>query len=169
MKRASTSEQSCARKSVVNLSQTAEHFSSDSKYFPRLLQKSYLYDLEADREIIAPLHFVAQGFPFPQLAPPECSRFFPFPSIVSLMAPTQTEADGDDMLSDASMRVDRRHRVLIKLLPQAAWRLLIDYLMFDRWFSNATIPYFRPLGYVSVCISEPLPRGDGASTQDKRA
>ena len=104
MKRAATSEQSCARKSVVNLSQTAEHFSSDSKYFPRLLQKSYLYDLEADREIIAPLHFVAQGFPFPQLAPPECSRFFPFPSIVSLMAPTQTEADGDDMLSDGSMR-----------------------------------------------------------------
>ena len=72
-------------------------------------------------------------------------------------------------MSDASMRVDRRHRVLIKLLPQAAWRLLINYLMFDRWFCNAIIPYFRPLGYVSVCISEQWPLGDGASPQDKRA
>ena len=65
-------------------------------------------------------------------------------------------------MSDASMRVDRHHRVLIKLLPQAAWRLLIDYLMFDRWFCNAAIPYFRPLGYVVLCIYEPLPHGDGS-------
>ena len=72
-------------------------------------------------------------------------------------------------MSDASMRVDRRHRVLIKLLPQAAWRLLIDYLMVGRWFCNAIIPYFRPLGYVSVCISDARPTGDGASPQDKRA
>ena len=68
-----------------------------------------------------------------------------------------------------SMRVDRRHRVLTKLLPQAAWRLLINYLMFDRWFCNTIIPYFRPLGYVSVCISDAWPTGDGASPQDKRA
>ena len=68
----------------------------------------------------------------------------------------------DRAVRDASMCVDRRHRVLIKLLPQAAWRLLIDYLMFDRWFCNAVIPYFRPLGYVVLCISEPLPHGDGS-------
>ena len=71
-------------------------------------------------------------------------------------------------MSDASMRVDHRHRVLIKLLPQAAWCVRLNYLMFDRWFCNAIIPYFRPLGYVSVCISEPWPLGDGASPQDKR-
>ena len=65
-------------------------------------------------------------------------------------------------MTDASMCVDRRHRVLIKLLPQAAWRLLIDCLMFDRWFCNAVIPYFRPLGYVVLCISEPLPHGEGS-------
>ena len=72
-------------------------------------------------------------------------------------------------MSDVSMCVDRRHRVLIKLLPNAAWRLLIDYLRCGRWFCNAIIPYFRPLGYVIVCISDARPTGDGASPQDKRA
>ena len=75
----------------------------------------------------------------------------------------------DRAVRDASMCADRRHRVLIKLLPQAAWRLLINYLMFDRWFCNAIIPYFRPLGYVSVCISDARPTGEGSSPQDKRA
>ena len=73
------------------------------------------------------------------------------------------------VMSDASMRVDRRHRVLIKLLPRAAWRLRINYLMFDRWFCSAIIPYIRPLGYVSVCISDARPTGEGSSPQDKRA
>ena len=66
----------------------------------------------------------------------------------------------DFATSDVSMCVDRRHRVLIKLLPNAAWRLLIEYLMFDRWFCNTIIPYFRPLGYVIVCISVERPTGD---------
>ena len=65
-------------------------------------------------------------------------------------------------MSDVLAGVDRRHRVLIKLLPQAAWRLLIDFLRFDRGFCHMIIPYFCPLGYVVVCISGPRARADEA-------
>ena len=68
-------------------------------------------------------------------------------------------------VSDVSVCVDNRHRVLIKLLPQAAWRLLIDYLMFDRWFCHSIIPHFRPFGYVMLCISEP--HTDGTLQTDR--
>ena len=49
-------------------------------------------------------------------------------------------------------QIDRRHRVMIPDLPQAAWRLLLELLQFDRGFCNTVIPYFQPLGFVRVCI-----------------
>ena len=66
--------------------------------------------------------------------------------------------------SDVVAVVGPRHRVMIPALPQAAWRLLIDFLRLDNGFCNAIIPYFRPLGYVIVCISGE----EEASVHDKR-
>ena len=56
---------------------------------------------------------------------------------------------------DVVALVDHRHRVLMPAMPQAAWRLLNDFLRSDHGFCHSIIPYFRPLGYVVVCISGP--------------
>ena len=45
------------------------------------------------------------------------------------------------------------HCVLIRALPQSAWRLLIDFLQFDRTFCHSVTPVFRPLGFVSLVLT----------------
>ncbi len=45
------------------------------------------------------------------------------------------------------------HCVLIRALPQSAWRLLIDFLQFDRAFCHRVSPVFRPLGFVSLVLT----------------
>ena len=58
--------------------------------------------------------------------------------------------------------------VLIPVLPQAAWRLLIDLLKCDRGFCHAVVPYFHNLGQVTAYISrKPLHILRGSS--DRRA
>ena len=43
--------------------------------------------------------------------------------------------------------------VLIPCLPGAAWRLLMEMLLFDRGFCHAVMPYFHAFGYVTLHIS----------------
>ncbi len=45
------------------------------------------------------------------------------------------------------------HCVLIPVLPQGAWRLLIDFLLFDRTFCHRVTPVFRPLGFVTLVLT----------------
>ena len=45
------------------------------------------------------------------------------------------------------------HCVLIRALPQSAWRLLIDFLLFDRTFCHRVTPVFRPLGVVTLVLT----------------
>ena len=42
--------------------------------------------------------------------------------------------------------------VLIPCLPGAAWRLLMEMLLFDRGFCHAVIPYFHAFGDVTLHI-----------------
>ena len=53
---------------------------------------------------------------------------------------------------------------LVPVLPQAAWRLLIDFLQFDYQFCNYVIPYFRPLGIVSLYLSNKCPAAGAQRT-----
>jgi hypothetical protein len=85
---------------LANLMQNAELFHSTSKYAPRLLKQSYLFDLKRRHEVIAPQHYLMMGFPFPGLVPESASKYFPFPSIVDI-----NPTDGDpNKLDDASNR-----------------------------------------------------------------
>ena len=61
--------------------------------------------------------------------------------------------------------VDNRHRVLMQAMPQAAWGLLIHFLRSDHGFCHSIIPYFRPFGYVVMCISGP--HADDSMQPDK--
>ena len=45
------------------------------------------------------------------------------------------------------------HCVLIRALPQSAWRLLIDLLLFDRTFCHRVTPVFRSLGFVTLVLT----------------
>ena len=54
---------------------------------------------------------------------------------------------------------------LIPELPQAAWRLLIDYLQCDRHFCHDVVPYFYPLGVVRLYIRKACPAAGGQPTR----
>ena len=53
---------------------------------------------------------------------------------------------------------------LIPELPQAAWRLLIDFLQCDRHFCHDIVPYFYPLGVVRLYIRKACPAAGGEPT-----
>ena len=53
------------------------------------------------------------------------------------------------------------HCVLIRALPQSAWRLLIDFLLFDRTFCHNVTPLFRPLGFVTLVLTYEAEQEEG--------
>ena len=40
----------------------------------------------------------------------------------------------------------------VLLLPQSAYRLLLDFLKFDKVFCNSVVPRFHQLGWVSLSL-----------------
>ena len=38
------------------------------------------------------------------------------------------------------------------VLPQSAYRLLVDFLKCERSFCNYIVPIFRPFGWISLCV-----------------
>ena len=56
--------------SFVNLFQTVKYMGvSRNGIIPRLLRRSFIYDLVTDRELIALQHLLIQGYPVPLLTP----------------------------------------------------------------------------------------------------
>ena len=72
---------------IVNLSQHCDAHPSSPKQSlaPRVLAGSMLYDVVADKELIALQHFLIQGFPVPKLVAAEHAQFFPFPDIIDVL------------------------------------------------------------------------------------
>jgi hypothetical protein len=68
---------------------------------PRVLTGSLLYDVVADKELIALQHFLIQGFPVPNLVADRHARFFPFPDIIDALE------DDEESDSESSERVCR--------------------------------------------------------------
>ena len=57
---------------------------------------------------------------------------------------------------------------LIPELPQAAWRLLIDYLQCDHHFCHGIVPYFYPLGVVRLHIRKACPAAGAEPTRSPK-
>ena len=57
---------------------------------------------------------------------------------------------------------------LIPELPQAAWRLLIDYLQCDRHFCHDIVPYFYPLDVVRLYVRKACPAAGGEPTRSPK-
>ena len=74
------------------------------------------------------------------------SRMFLFALITSLVA---VAARGYCRSPSALAGMD----VLIPCLPGAAWRLLMEMLLFERGFCHAVTPYFHTFGDVTLYVS----------------
>ncbi len=83
---------------VINLFQNALFFNA-SRFAPSLLQRSFLYNMVIDREVLPLEHFLFQGFPVPKFVKPELAKFFPFPTLVDL-----SYTDSKDKLTCSQMR-----------------------------------------------------------------
>ena len=69
---------------LQNLCQNAEMFFNLTQVVPTLLQRSFLYDMVAEREVLAVEHLLMQGFPVPGLCSEDLSSSFPWPRILRL-------------------------------------------------------------------------------------
>jgi hypothetical protein len=69
---------------IVNVFNNPDFYGSGSlTYMPALLQKSHLYDLLTNTEVVPPLHFLVQGWAVPGLASDDLSDNFAFKDLVS--------------------------------------------------------------------------------------